>query len=45
MSAWWLRTFETVVIDTPSSPAIRFIVVWCMRSPLALKWLDFTGKA
>src|SRR5690349_17102129 len=26
MSAWWLRAFETVVIETPSSRAIRFIV-------------------
>jgi hypothetical protein len=28
MSSWWLRTLETVVIDTPSSPAMRFMVVW-----------------
>jgi hypothetical protein len=31
--SWWLfNTFETVVTDTPSSPAIRFIVVWCIAS-------------
>jgi hypothetical protein len=27
MSSWLLSTFETVVIDTPSSLAIRFMVV------------------
>ena len=27
ISAWLFSTFETVVIETPSSPAIRFIVV------------------
>jgi hypothetical protein len=24
---------ETVVMDTPSSPAIRFMVVWCIAPP------------
>jgi hypothetical protein len=37
-------TFETVVIDTPSSTAIRFIVVGGIV-PLALKQIDFNGKA
>ncbi len=32
MSSWLLSTFETVVIDTPNSPAIRFIVVEAIRS-------------
>jgi hypothetical protein len=27
MSSRLFRTFETVVMETPSSPAIRFIVV------------------
>jgi hypothetical protein len=34
MSARLLSTFETVVIETPRSLAIRFIVVACMRSLL-----------
>jgi hypothetical protein len=31
MSSWLFSTFETVVIDTPSSPAMRFMVVAAMR--------------
>jgi hypothetical protein len=31
MSSWLFSTFETVVIETPSSPAIRFIVVEAMQ--------------
>ena len=37
MSSWLLSTFETVVIDTPSSPAIRFIVVEAMSTLFAKK--------
>ena len=42
MSPWLLSTFETVVMDTPSSPAMRFIVVGvhavsCEKITLALK--------
>jgi hypothetical protein len=52
MSSWLLRTFETVVIDTPSSPAIRFIVVAAMAAPFTVKvarlyhrpWLGWRPK-
>src|SRR6185295_3285048 len=36
MSAWWFSTFETVVIETPRSLAMRFIVVVCMPGPPVL---------
>ena len=39
MSARLLSTLDTVVMETPNSPAIRFMVVWCMHA------LWFAGPA
>ena len=43
MSSWLLSTFDTVVIDTPRSLAIRFIVVEAIGLYRYSNW-TFTGS-